>query len=74
VIWFTLPTYIYIYNIDKKIREGLKVEKNKEIVPKNNLYEDENSLKGALFSSIVFVGGTIVAVILLLIVFYMIRI
>ncbi len=74
VIWFTLPILISIYNIDKKIREGLKVEKNKEIVSKNNLYEDEHSLKGALFSSIVFVGGTIVATILLLIVFYMIRI
>ncbi|MFD1350741.1 hypothetical protein [Oceanobacillus caeni] len=50
------------------------MEKNKGVIPKNDLYKDENSLKGALFSSIVFVGGTIVAFIVLLIVFYMIRI
>jgi len=74
VIWFTFPSIISIYNIDKRIREGLKVERNKGVIPKNDLYKDENSLKGALFSSIVFVGGTIVAFIVLLIVFYMIRI
>lgn len=74
VIWFTFPSIISIYNIDKRIREGLKVERNKGVIPKNDLCKDENSLKGALFSSIVFVGGTIVAFIVLLIVFYMIRI
>ena len=36
--------------------------------------EDENSLRGTLFSSIIFVGGGIVFFIILLFVFYMIRV
>lgn len=35
--------------------------------------EDENSLKGTLFSTIVFVGGGIVGFTILLFVFYMTR-
>jgi len=50
------------------------METNKKIIPKKELHDKENSLKGALFSSIVFVGGTILAFTILLIVFYMIRI
>ncbi|WP_156291642.1 hypothetical protein [Oceanobacillus salinisoli] len=50
------------------------METNKEMIPKENVSKEEHSLKGALFSSIVFVGGTIVACILLLIVLYMTRI
>lgn len=36
--------------------------------------EDENSLKGTLFSTIVFVGGGIIAFIVILFYFYMTRI
>lgn len=35
---------------------------------------DEDSLKGTLFSTLVFVGGGIVAFIILLFVFYMMRV
>lgn len=35
---------------------------------------DKESLKGTLFSSIVFVGGGIIAFILLLVIIYMVRI
>ncbi|WP_158591800.1 hypothetical protein [Oceanobacillus halophilus] len=48
------------------------METNKEVVSKENVNE-EHSFKGALFSSLVFVGGTIVACILLLWVLYMVR-
>lgn len=40
----------------------------------NQENEDVNSLKGTLFSSIIFVGGGIVFFIILLFVFYMTRI
>ncbi|WP_179151927.1 hypothetical protein [Oceanobacillus senegalensis] len=50
------------------------MESNKGIISEKNVNEEEHSLKGALFSSVVFVGGTIVACILLLLVLYMIRI
>jgi len=50
------------------------METNKGITPSNEENRDENSLKGALFSSLVFVGGTIVVFIILFIVLYMGRI
>lgn len=49
------------------------MENKKEMIPNRN-FEEEHSYKGALFSSIVFVGGTIVAFIILLILIYMARI
>ena len=45
---------------------------NPEEIDQEN--EDVNSLKGTLFSSIIFVGGGIVFFIILLFVFYMTRI
>ncbi|MFD1848523.1 hypothetical protein [Oceanobacillus bengalensis] len=50
------------------------METNKGIIPENNTKDDdEDSLRGSLFSSLVFVGGTIVACILLLFILYMVR-
>lgn len=50
------------------------MEKSKGITPENKKYnEEENSLKGALFSSIVFVGGGIVLFMVLLFIMYMFR-
>jgi len=49
------------------------METNKELTKQNNDHEEE-SLKGALFSSLVFVGGTIIAFIVMFIVLYMGRI
>jgi len=42
-------------------------------VQKNRSNNHEQSLKGALFSTIVFVGGGLVAFMLLLFAFYMMR-
>ena len=50
------------------------MEINKDMKEKVNVTDEEHSFKGALFSSVVFVGGSICAFTLLLIVFYMIRI
>lgn len=49
------------------------MENNKELIS-NNIHDEDHSYKGALFSSIVFVGGSIVAFTILLIVIYMVRI
>ncbi|MBR7797390.1 hypothetical protein GT022_15220 [Agaribacter marinus] len=46
---------------------------NKNVIAKEK-HNKKYSLKGTLFSSIVFVGGTIIAFILLLWVLYMVRI
>lgn len=50
------------------------MENNKEVIVNQNLQEEEHSYKGALFSSIVFVGGTILAFTILLILIYMARV
>jgi len=51
------------------------METNKEIIQEENREKhEEDSLKGAFFSSVVFVGGTIVAFIILFIVLFMGRI
>ncbi|GAB3060349.1 hypothetical protein [Virgibacillus ainsalahensis] len=51
------------------------METTKNLTPKEHEEKrDEHSLKGALFSSIVFVGGGIAFFIVLLFVIYMIRI
>jgi hypothetical protein len=50
------------------------METNKGMTNSNRENHEEESLKGALFSSLVFVGGTIVAFILLFIVLYIGRI
>ncbi|MGM8366096.1 hypothetical protein ACLIBG_11550 [Virgibacillus sp. W0181] len=42
--------------------------------PNKELVENENSLKGTLFSTIVFVGGGILIFIIVLFVFYMMRV
>lgn len=50
------------------------MEMNKGIATKNDEKHEDESLKGALFSSLVFVGGTIVAFIVIFIVIYIGRI
>ncbi|MGJ9458676.1 hypothetical protein [Oceanobacillus sp. CF4.6] len=51
------------------------METTKKIIQEENVDKDDvNSLKGALFSSIVFVGGGIVGFILLLFITYMVRV
>ncbi|WP_249870009.1 hypothetical protein [Oceanobacillus saliphilus] len=51
------------------------METTKKIAQEENIdTHDVGSLKGALFSSIVFVGGGIVSFILLLFITYMVRI
>lgn len=50
------------------------MEISKDMTPEKNRDQNEaNSLKGALFSSVVFVGGGIVLFMALLFVMYMIR-
>lgn len=50
------------------------METNKGITTTEEENHEEDSLKGALFSSLVFVGGTIAAFIVLFIVLYIGRI
>lgn len=50
------------------------METTKEQVRENIEKYDEDSLKGTLFSTLVFVGGGIVIFIILLFAFYMMRV
>lgn len=58
---------------------GVRIVKELNMMKADNVniekdLEDENSLKGTLFSTIVFVGGGIIAFIVILFYFYMTRI
>lgn len=51
----------------------MELKKMKTFVEKTNVYEEE-SLRGTLFSVLIFVGGGIVFFITLLFVFYLMRV
>lgn len=57
-----------------KVIGGLSMKTSKNTFPEKEIMKEEESLVGTLFSTIFFVGGTIVACILLLWILYMVRI
>jgi len=58
-----------------KDKGGIQVAVNKGIVPnQEEIDHEEHSYKGALASSLIFVGGGIILVIALLLVLYMTRV